>query len=33
MGRKKATSNSFIKKIDFKFGQIIDFSRMEVIDE
>ena len=25
--------NTVVKKIDFKFGQIIDFSRMEVIDE
>jgi ABC-type oligopeptide transport system substrate-binding subunit len=25
--------NSYIKKISFKYGQIIDFSRMEVIDE
>lgn len=33
MGRKKFAPNSFIKEIDFKFGQIIDFSRMEVIDE
>jgi len=25
--------NTYIKKINFKYGQIIDFSRMEVIDE
>jgi ABC-type transport system substrate-binding protein len=25
--------NTFIKKISFKYGEIIDFSRMEVIDE
>jgi ABC-type oligopeptide transport system substrate-binding subunit len=25
--------NTYIKKISFKYGQIIDFSRMEVIDE
>jgi hypothetical protein len=33
MGRKNAASDSFIRKIDFQFGQTIDFSRMEAIDE